>query len=74
VETPAEVAVIGGVAILVAILAVAGETGGVAMPVAAILAEVGEISDYRSRPARRAKVRLALVVGDRDQLPEMASR
>jgi hypothetical protein len=46
----------------------------VAMPVAAILAEVGEISDRRSRPVRRAKVCLALVVGDRDLLPEMACR
>jgi hypothetical protein len=41
------------------------------MPVAAILAEeilaeVGEISDRRSRPVRRAEVRLALVIGDRE--------
>ena len=54
-----------------ATLVVAGETGVVAMLLAAILAvgiwaEAGEISNRHSRPMRRTKVHLALMVGDRD--------
>jgi hypothetical protein len=52
----------------------AEETGEVAMLVAAILAEAGEISERRSRPEQRAKVLLSLMVGDCDLLPEIASR
>jgi len=70
-ETPAEVTAIGEVATQEATQAEAEETGveetgveetgEVAMPVAAIWAEVGEISDRRSWLVQRGTVRLALL-------------